>query len=215
MGHQLKVKKLLEILTEQEIALDEGFVLETNPQLLDEKAKALLNEAYFLLGGEGECIALDRLKFDFKINRFLFIYDDAVHFNRYRLSSFKSDVYNIFTFAWVESYKRLCRTFEKDCLKAGTQERIWNGPPIAEQSFGQAEEPGDLSGNGASGWRLNAYNDVQYDLLTRLHGYKIIRIPMYENIMLGGSLKKIDQLLAQPKTAFHKPISSWILRKMV
>ncbi|WP_215226739.1 DUF7255 family protein [Echinicola shivajiensis] len=213
--HQLKVNNLIKLLLEQDLKLEDPFLLETNPNLLDERAKFMFQDLYNRLGGEGEFIYLDNLKFDFKIDRFLFLYDDAVHFNRYRLTSFKSAIYDVFTFSWVDAYKRLCRTFERECLKAGLQERIWEGPPIANKCFGDSEEAGELSSNGSAGWKLNAYNDAQYDLLSRLHGYKIIRLPMYENIMLGGSLKKLDQLLINPNEEYSKGIYNWFMRKMV
>ncbi|MDN3670917.1 hypothetical protein QWY93_16490 [Echinicola jeungdonensis] len=212
--HYLKVNTLLDILQEKEVPFEEEFRIEVNRNLLDQKARELLADAYKSLDGKGEFIILDKLKFDFKIDRFLFLYDDAVHFNRYRLSTLKTGIYDTFTFPWVEGYKRLCRTFEKECHKAGVQERVWNGPPVAGRCFGPSEDFGDLSNNGSAGWKLNAYNDAQYDLLSRLHGYKIIRISMYENLMTGGSLKKIDQLLTRPNQDLYNPIASWLLRKM-
>lgn len=213
--HHLKVNNLIQALQDQEEELEATFHLEINENLLDDKARHLFKDLYTQVGGEGEFPCLERLKFDFRIGRFVFLYDDAVHFNRYRLHTLKSAIYEVFTFSWLDSYKRLCRTFERECLKSGMQERVWFGPPIAEKCFGKAEEAGDLSGNGASGWKLNAYNDAQYDLLSRLHGYKIIRLPMYENIMVGGSLKKLDQLLGNPKEAEQKALVSWLRRKMV
>ncbi|WP_200979028.1 hypothetical protein [Echinicola sp. 20G] len=213
--HQLKVKNLVQILLDNDLDVEEDFKLETNHNLLDEKAQDLMGDLFAKAGGSGNYVMLERLKFDFRIDRFLFLYDDAVHFNRYRLNTLKSSLYEVFTYSWVDSYKRLCRTFEKECLKSGLQERIWNGPTIAKQCFGSSEEAGDLSGNGSSGWKLNAYNDAQYDLLSRLHGYKMIRIPMYENIMTGGSLKRIDQLLINPKEENQKAIINWLQRKLV
>ncbi len=212
--HHLKVNTLLDILREKEVSFEDEFIIEVNRKLLDQKARQLLTDTYKILEGKGDFVILDRLKFDFKIDRYLFLYDDAVHFNRYRLNTFKSEIYGTFHFPWVESYKRLCRTFERECHKAGVHERVWNGPPVAARCFGPSEDFGDLSQNGSAGWKLNAYNDAQYDLLSRLHGYRIIRIPMYENLMTGGSLKKIDQLLAQPKQEFYAPIVSWLLRKI-
>ncbi|GGZ31996.1 hypothetical protein GCM10007049_26720 [Echinicola pacifica] len=213
--HHLKVANLVEILVANGIDVEEDYKLEVNPRLLDDRAKSLLGELYHQLGGEGEAKLLDRMKFDFKIHGFLFVYDDAVHFNRYRAGTFKTSMYEVFTYSWLASYKRLCRTYERDCLKSGMAERVWNGPPIAKKCFGQPSEPGDLGGVGAPGWRLNAYNDAQYDLLTRLHGYKMVRIPMYETIMYGGSLKKIDQLLVQPKEEQHQAIIAWLQRKTI
>jgi hypothetical protein len=212
--HQLKVDNLLEVLKESDLVLDYQFRLEVNAQYIREKEQNLLREALDLLGGKGHVPTLDTLKFDFKIGRQVFVYDDEAHFNRYRLNTFKSDIYDVFSFPWLEAYKRLCRNHEKDCLKTGMQERLWNGPPIAAKIFGKSEEPGDLSGNGSSGWKLNAYNDVQYDLVSRLHGFKLVRIPVYENIMIGGSLKKIDDLLLHPKEEYRTGIRNWFLRKV-
>lgn len=198
-----------------EISFEEAFSFPVNDKLLDHKAVGLLHQAYEALGGIGEAVCLSHLKFDFKIDRFLFLYDGESHFNRYRLNTFKTEVYGSFTYSWVETYKRLCRTFERDCLKVGLQQRVWEGPPLASRCFGRPGEAGDLSGDGAPGWKLNAYNDVQYDLITRLSGYKIIRLPMYENIMVSGSLKRLDQLLGRPPEEVSSAIVNWLKRKMV
>ncbi|HSJ67127.1 MAG TPA: hypothetical protein VK921_05620 [Anditalea sp.] len=211
--HQSKINTLIELLADQELDLTPSFSIEINPAILDDTAANLMQDIYTLVGGIKEPITLNKVKFDFKIDNFLFIYDNENHFNRYRISSLKSDLYNTFNFSWKDSYMRLCRTYERDCLKSGMQERIWNGPPIAQKHFGRSEEPGDLSGNGSAGWKLNAYNDGQIDLYSRLLGYKLIRIPKYENIMIGGSLKMIDQLLLSPKENYAAGITAWIKRK--
>jgi hypothetical protein len=212
--HQIKIENLIQILSAELPDLETDFNLDINQKYLHGKGNELLTEVFESIGGTGVPPVLGKLKFDFKIKRQLFQYDDEVHFNRYRLNTLKTDVYNVFNFPWLDSYKRLCRTYEKDCLKAGLQERIWNGPPIAAKVFGKSEDIGDLSGNGSSGWKLNAYNDAQYDLLTRLHGYKLIRIPQYENLMIGGALKKLDDLIRVPKEESHKAIVNWFGRKL-
>src|SRR5690606_8749099 len=206
---------LLNILDSGEVPFELAFSLPVNKRLVDAKAEQLLLEAYQVLGGIGEPVYLPQLKFDFKIGRFLFLYDEESHFNRYRLKTFSTEIYQTFTFSWVDAYKRLCRTYERDCLKVGMQERVWEGPPIAKRCFGNPEEAGDLTGNGATGWKLNAYNDAQYDLITRLSGYKMVRLPMYENLMVSGSLKSINQLLLCPKETYYPAIINWINRKLV
>lgn len=213
--HPVKIKALLNALHTGEVSLEEDFKLPFNKKLLDPKAENFLKEVYETLGGIGDPVHLPQLKFDFKIDRFLFLYDGETHFNRYRLKTFSAEIYDTFSFSWADAYKRMCRTYERDCLKAGMQERVWQGPPLAKRCFGEGEEAGDLSGNGATGWKLNAYNDVQYDLITRLSGYKIIRLPMYENLMVSGSLKSINQLLISPKDETNAAIVSWITRKLI
>lgn len=213
--HSVKIKALLNVLQAGELSFEEEFLLPFNKKLLDDRAERFFIEAYQVLGGLGNPVFLPQLKFDFKIGRFLFLYDEESHFNRYRLKTFSTEIYQTFTFSWVDSYKRLCRTYERDCLKAGMQERVWVGPPIARRCFGDPEEAGDLTGNGATGWKLNAYNDAQYDLITRLSGYKIVRLPMYENLMVSGGLKSINQLLMSPKEEHHAAIVNWIKRKLI
>jgi hypothetical protein len=210
----LITRQLHLILKEAEMDFDREFELEINPSFLDSKAKNWMEEVFSEFGGTGKLILLEKLKFDFKINRNLFLYDDELHFNRYRLASLRSDLYTELSFPFSEAYKRLCRTYEKECLKVGYQERIWNGSPIARQCFGQSGEPGDFSGNGAIGWKLLAYNDMQYDLQTKIHGYKLIRLMPYETLMTGGSLKRLDHLLINPKEEQRKMIANWLKRKI-
>ena len=213
--HHLKVENLYRILKDSDIQVEFNQHLEVNLSYLRGKGESLLNGVLSDLEGTGKIPVLERLKFDFKVSRFVFIYDDEAHFNRYRLATLKSSIYEVFTFPWIDAYIRLSRTYEKECLKTGLQERVWNGPPLAGKLFGKSEAPGDLSGNGSAGWKLNAYNDAQYDLISRLHGLKLIRIPLYENLMIGGSLKKIDDLLLHPKEEQQQGIINWFSRKLV
>ncbi len=213
-GHQQKVNTLVKCLLDADVELEEDFTLPVNNDLLDEKGLALLVEIFEALGGRGTPVHLHRLRFDIRIDRHLLLYDDAEHFNRYRALTFRGALYDTFTYPWQVLYQRLCRQLEKSCLQVGMQERIWNGPPIATRSFGPSEEAGDLSGNGSAGWKLNAYNDAQYDLLSRLHGYRLIRIPIHETLMIGGSLKKIDQLLLNPDEGTRGILAKWLRRKL-
>ena len=201
------------ILREGEVDFERDFELEIVSKYLDQKGQNWLAEIYEDLGGFGEIPLLEKLKFDFKIGRNLFVYDEELHFNRYRLVTFRSELYTELNFPFSEMQKRLCRTYEKDCLKVGLQQRIWNGAPIAKHCFGEASEPGDFSGNGAIGWKLTAYNDAQFDLQTRIHGYKLYRITPFETLMTGGSLKRLDQLLINPKEEQRAMLLNWFNRK--
>lgn len=189
--------------------------LDVNPKFLDAKGKLWLEEILEDLGGKGSLPLLEKLKFDFKLGRNLISWDGELHFNRYRLITFRSELYSQWIFSFAEGHKRLSRTYEKDCLKAGMQQRIWTGPPVAERIFGEASESGDLTGNGAIGWKLLAYNDAQYDLQTRIHGYKLTRLSPYETLMTGGSLKRLDQLLVNPNEEQRAMLYNWIKRKIV
>lgn len=212
--HHLKIDQLIKALEKIEMASEIDFIIPVKKSLIEGKGEVLLSQAYSELNGNDAFPLLNQLTVDIKMGKFLFVYDDAYHFNRYRLKTLKADVYSTFNFFWHQSYLRMCRTFERECLLSGLQERIWNGPPIASRCFGKSEEAPDLSGNGSSGWKLNAYNDLQYDLISRLQGFKLIRIPAYENIMIGGKLQRIDKLLLRPNPDTLRVIGSWMVRKM-
>lgn len=187
---------------------------EVQPRYLDARSKSWLSTGLEDLGGKGTFPLFEKVPVDFKFGRTLILWDEELVFNRYRGITFKSELYEEFQFTFLEGHKRLCRTYEKEALKAGMQQRIWEGSPLATRLFGQPSEPGDFHGVGATGWKLLAYNHLQVDLLTRIHEYKLIRLSPYETIMTGGSLKRLDQLLINPKEEQRSMLFAWLMRKI-
>ena len=181
---------------------------------LDSKGKGWLTAVLAELGGTGPLPLFEKLTFDFKLGRQLLVWDEELQFNRYRGLTLRSDLYEELQFPFVEGHKRLCRTYEKEALKMGMPQKIWEGPPLAKRIFGGSSDPGDFHGNGSAGWKLLAYNDLQIDLQTRIHGFKLLRLSPYETLMTGGSLKRLDQLLINPKEEQRAMIYAWLMRKL-
>ena len=202
------------ILKEGGATYDWQVYFEVQPRYLDARCKSWLSTVLEDLGGKGSFPLFEKVPVDFKFGRTLILWDEELVFNRYRGITFRSDLYQEFQFTFLEGHKRLCRTYEKEALKVGMQQRIWEGPPLATRVFGQPSEPGDFHGVGATGWKLLAYNHLQVDLLTRIHGYKLIRLSPYETIMTGGSLKRLDQLLINPKEEQRSMLFAWLMRKL-
>ena len=202
------------ILKEGGASYDWKVDFEVQPQYLDSRSKGWLEGVMDELGGKGSFPLFDKVPVNFKIGRTIILWDDELAFNRYRGITFKSEMYEEFQFTFLEGHKRLCRTYEKEALKVGTQQRIWEGSPLATRMFGKPSEPGDFHGVGATGWKLLAYNHMQVDLLSRIHGYKLIRLSPYETIMTGGSLKRLDQLLINPKEEQRSMLFGWLMRKL-
>jgi hypothetical protein len=213
MDH-LMTRQLDLILKEGGASYDWKADFEVQPHYLDARGKGWLTHGLEELGGKGSFPLFEKIQVDFKIGRTLILWDDELAFNRYRGITFRSEMYDEFQFTFLEGHKRLCRTYEKEALKAGMQQRIWEGSPLATRLFGQPSEPGDFHGIGATGWKLLAYNHLQVDLLTRIHGYKLIRLSPYETIMTGGSLKRLDQLLINPKDEQRSMLFAWLMRKL-
>jgi len=210
----LMTRQLDLILQEGGAIYDWQVDFEVQPRYLDARSKSWLSTVLEDLGGKGTFPLFEKVPVDFKFGRTLILWDEELVFNRYRGISFKSELYEEFQFTFLEGHKRLCRTYEKEALKAGMQQRIWEGSPLATRLFGQPSEPGDFHGVGATGWKLLAYNHLQVDLLTRIHGYKLIRLSPYETIMTGGSLKRLDQLLINPKEEQRSMLFAWLMRKI-
>jgi hypothetical protein len=210
----LMTRQLDLILKEGGATYDWQVDFEVQPRYLDARCKSWLSTVLEDLGGKGSFPLFEKVPVDFKFGRTLILWDEELVFNRYRGITFRSDLYEEFQFTFLEGHKRLCRTYEKEALKVGMQQRIWEGPPLATRVFGQPSEPGDFHGVGATGWKLLAYNHLQVDLLTRIHGYKLIRLSPYETIMTGGSLKRLDQLLINPKEEQRSMLFAWLMRKL-
>jgi hypothetical protein len=210
----LMTRQLNLILKEGGATYDWQVDFEVQPRYLDARCKSWLSTVLEDLGGKGSFPLFEKVPVDFKFGRTLILWDEEQVFNRYRGITFRSELYEEFQFSFLEGHKRLCRTYEKEALKAGMQQRIWEGPPLATRVFGQPSEPGDFHGVGATGWKLLAYNHLQVDLLTRIHGYKLIRLSPYETIMTGGSLKRLDQLLINPKEEQRSMLFAWLMRKL-
>ena len=66
--------------------------LEIIPKYLDEKGRSWLKEILNDLGSGGDLALLEKLKLDFKIGRHVIVWDDEVHFNRYRLWTLRSSL---------------------------------------------------------------------------------------------------------------------------
>jgi len=210
----LMTRQLDLILKEGGASYDWKVDFEVQPQYLDSRSKGWLAGVMDELGGKGSFPLFDKVPVNFKIGRTIILWDEELAFNRYRGITFKSEMYEEFQFTFSEGHKRLCRTYEKEALKVGTQQRMWEGSPLATRIFGKPSEPGDFHGVGATGWKLLAYNHMQVDLLSRIHGYKLIRLSPYETIMTGGSLKRLDQLLINPKEEQRNMLFGWLMRKL-
>lgn len=210
----LMTRQLDLILREGGASYDGQVTLPVSRKKLDTKAFSFLNEILRNLGGLGDSPLLEKINFDFQLEKHVLIWDDELEFQRYRGTTLKSEFYLDHPFSFVEGHKRLCRTFEKEALKVGLLPRVWAGPPLAERVFGSASPSGDFFGNGATGWKLKAYTSFQIDLLSIAYGYSLIRLSPYETLMTGGSLKRLDQLLINPKEEQRSIIYQWLMRKL-
>lgn len=147
-----------------------------------------IENVYKLLGGIQNEAPLKPGKFDIFTREALIELDEENHFNRYRLITLESDVYNNIQGVDLIQYKKYCRTRESKCRKDGG---YWTNPS-AEKQFGVSDSNGEFTTNGSSRWKQRAFYDFLKDVYSLETGRRLIRIPIYETY----NYHSIDDILS-------------------
>lgn len=166
---------------------------------------------YEALGGKGNLSRIPMALPDFWIGDQYLIIDDALSFNRYRLATLRSPVYQQISSLDIDNYRRYCRQFEKECLKSGVKATVWSDK-LSELHFGAASAPGDFFANGGPGWKSSALSDYLLDVYALASGLSLIRLPIYANLMVAGRLERLDKILIKGDEQSGKYIAQHLAR---
>lgn len=173
-------------------------------QLRNGPHAALIKEVYQQLEGKDSCWNITvKLPDGLETAQIRLSIDDALHLNRYRAQTLQAPFYQVPEMQWVEAYRRLCRSAERDCLKDGSRQGVWSNAE-AEKHFGTAQEAGDFFGTGSPGWCLNAFRDFLTDIYLNGGSQTFKRISIYDRLMVQGSLLPLQQLL-QSRSGLNQP----------
>ncbi len=143
---------------------------------------------------------------------FLFLEPDF-HFNRYRLITLRSSLYEKELGFDLQKVRNYCRTKEREAAKSGYQKDIWANS-VAEQIFGKSENPGDFTGKGSAGWKLNALSNFLFDLYSKQKDLNLVKVNYFDTLMVQGKLEMIGKHLKLKNKGFDKPIQQFLARKM-
>ena len=135
-----------------------------------------IENVYKRLGGIQKEVPLTPGDYDISTKEALIELDEENHFNRYRLITLESDVYNNIQGVDSTQYKKFCRTRESQCLKFGG---YWTSSS-SEIQFGVSDPNGEFTTNGSARWKQRAFYDFLKDVYSLETGRKLIRIPIYE-----------------------------------
>ena len=181
--------------------------------------QSTFNEKVFLqtyesLGGRGK---FPELKFNvsfMEFGRFCVLLDEQIHFNRYRAKTLRSVFYeNISSFPLMK-YRSYSRKYEVECLKTGTSKPAWTNEE-AERHFGPSQDNGDLGLAGSSGWKLTAFQDFAIDLIARQRKMRLLRISVWDDLLIHKKLMKLNELLISPGNTETELILKYVERKVV
>jgi hypothetical protein len=210
---QSRLDYIAEILSAEGVKVTEGEVLPLTEARL--RKAGLYDEVanvFRKLGGEGP-VPLPEVKCDLKVADIPFFLDTDLHFNRYRLITLRADFYSVWTAFPLEKYRRFCRMYEKECLKAGQRSGIWSNDQ-AEKFFGEASAAGDFFANGAPGWKLRAFKDLLQDASVLLIDRQPIRVPVYEQALTSGKLVKLQKLFESRNQQSTEVLQKFLIRQL-
>ncbi len=140
--------------------------------------------------------------------------DSPLHFNRYRLQTLQMPFYDDFSGFSVNNHRTWCRKFERECLKSGMAGQLWTNGMSVKQ-FGRAEAPGDFSGNGSPAWKQRAFEDFVTDVAAAASAsVNIVRLSVYDNLMLNRQLVKTGDILSNPDERMAEALASMVARRL-
>ena len=179
------------------------------PSKFYEEVKAVYKD----LGGLKDDLPFDLNDFDMELFSKALVIDDSTHFNVYRAKTLQSPLYDLLPEIDSNSYKRLCRQYAKDCLLAASHSELWTNK-ASERHFGESNETGDLGLNGSSAWKMRAFIDFLTDVSGLILPYKVVRISVYDSLMIGGKITSLKSVLLSRKEENEKIIHSYFARKL-
>lgn len=149
-----------------------------------------------------------------EFGRFCVLFDDSIHFNRYRSKTLRSSFYESRSSFPLMKFRSYSRKYESECLKSGTANPAWTNAE-AERHFGPSQQNGDLGLSGSAGWKLTAFKDFAIDLIARHRKIRLLRISSWDDLMYQKKLVKFHELLMSPGKAQAEQILKFVERKVV
>jgi hypothetical protein len=163
----------------------------------DLKKGGLTNEVYRIwkkLDGQDDLYPLEFGSWDIILEKFILELDEEQHFNRYRGITLESFAYHVSNCFEISDYTKYCATKEQDCLKKSSWGKYWTSTS-SELQFGEPGVNGDLNGNGSPRWRQRAYYDYLRDVFAIVYQVRLIRISIYDKLIISGRIRTIGELL--------------------
>lgn len=185
----------------------------TMPKLKQSKYYNDLKETYEELGGQKGDIPFAESDFFLEMHNKAIIVDDVNHFNTYRSKTMLCPIYDELLNFPLQNYRRYARQFQKECLMSASKKGLWTND-ISEQHFGRSNDSGDLGLSGSSGWKMRAMTDLVTDASSLIMPYEVIRISIYDAVLVGGKLTPLKDLLLTRKEENEQAIFNLFARKL-
>ena len=180
----------------------------TKPEFINSNLSEEINKVYMSLGGVLPLYPFAYRGYDIKCKNFILELDEEQHFNRYRLITFNSIIYNKHNYFDLSAYKKYCNVYEKNCLIKASNRKYWS-TSTSDKQFGKSSEIGQFKGNGSSRWRQRAFYDYLRDCNNFISNYKLIRVSIWEVI----NNKTIDEILNKSINNYYPDLIELIISR--
>ena len=167
------------------------------PTLEDIKSSIYYDEVknvYLKLGGILPEIPVNLRKWDIELEGAALELDEFLHFNRYRKLTLDSHIYNNLPKFPLGLYRTYCSFNESKCIDAGSYGGKWTNDSC-EKQFGKGSPPKLFTGNGSPRWKQRAFYDYVKDLTPLLYGGPLVRISIYDNVIVNVEERKVKEIL--------------------
>lgn len=172
-----------------------------------------IKEVYQDLGGQKADLPFGLNAFSVELFNKALVIDDATHFNSYRTQTLRSDIYDDISGIDLQAYRRICRQEQRACLAAASHSLLWTDK-ASERHFGESNASGDLGLNGSSAWKMRAFIDFLTDTTSLILPYEVVRISIYDSLMISGKIVPLKEVLLSRKEENEKIIFSYLSRKL-
>ena len=182
----MKKENILKQIVLQEYGEKKHPKLTKNQFLLSSELYFEVEKMYKELGGTQEEPPLKFGAWDISTPKFIMELDEENHFNRYRLQTLNSNIYQSIKGFPLEAYKQFCTQYESCCRKFGG---YWQSDS-SEKLFMKSNNNGCLNGTGSSRWKQRAFYDFLRDVTGLIKGIPVIRLSIYQTFK-GKSVQNI------------------------
>ena len=172
----MKKENILKQIVLQEYGEKKHSKLTKNQFLLSSELYFEVERMYKELGGTQEEPPLKFGAWDISTPKFIMELDEENHFNRYRLQTLNSNIYQMINGFRLDEYMRFCTLYEYSCRKHGG---FWKNNS-SEKLFVKSDDNGCLDGTGSSRWKQRAFYDFLRDVTGLIKGIPVIRLSIYQ-----------------------------------
>lgn len=210
----IRFQNLSRVLLSKYLPADEINKKFSSTELMSPFYEKLCLEAYDSLDGQKPFPEITFNVPFLEFGRFCILLDESIHYNRYRAKTLRSSFYEGLTSFPAMKYRTFCRKYEVECMKTGTSNPAWTNAE-AEYHFGLSQQSGDLGLSGSAGWKMTAFKDFITDMICRQREIRLLRISVWDDLMVNKNLKKFNELLMSPDQQEAEQILKYVERKIV